>query len=104
MEFTEKDHRRLHDVLLSCEGYVMVSYNDCEYIRELYREFFIFRTTRPNSMSQKAGSEYATPLILSFCRMSCSAIILAGSCIAPARVRSVRLTTAGFRRTAGSPY
>ena len=66
VEFNEKDHRRLHDVLLNCMGYVMVSYNDCEYIRELYKEFFIFRTTRPNSMSQKAGSEYVELVITNY--------------------------------------
>ena len=36
----------------------MVSYNYCDYICALYQDFFIFRTTRPNSMSLIAGSEY----------------------------------------------
>ena len=36
----------------------MVSYNYCPFICELYRDFYIFHTTRPNSMSQTAGSEY----------------------------------------------
>ena len=56
--FPKVDHQRLHDTLLNCRGYVMVSYNYCPYISELYKEFFIFRTVRPNSMSQTAGSEY----------------------------------------------
>ena len=64
--FTEADHRRLHDVLLKCQGFVMVSYNDCAFIRELYKEFYIFRTVRPNSMSQKAGAEYAELLITNY--------------------------------------
>lgn len=64
--FPKKDHKRLHDALLNCSGYVMVSYNDCEYIRELYKEFFIFRTTRPNSMSLKAGSEYVELVITNY--------------------------------------
>lgn len=32
VEFPKEDHRRLHDVLLNCQGYVMVSYNCCPYI------------------------------------------------------------------------
>lgn len=58
VEFPKEDHQRLHDVLLNCQGYVMVSYNCCPYILELYKEFYIFHTTRPNSMSQTADSEY----------------------------------------------
>ena len=40
VEFPKEDHRRLHDVLLKCKGYVMVSYNCCPYILELYQEFY----------------------------------------------------------------
>lgn len=36
----------------------MVSYNCCPYILELYKEFYIFLTIRPNSMSQTVGSTY----------------------------------------------
>lgn len=56
--FPKSDHQRLHDVLARCEGFVMVSYNYCDYICELYQDFYIFRTTRSNSMSLIAGSEY----------------------------------------------
>ena len=63
MDFPKADHKRLHDTLLDCRGYVMVSYNYCPFISELYKEFYIFRTTRPNSMSQTAGSEYEEAII-----------------------------------------
>ena len=33
--FPKENHQRLHDVLLNCQGYVMVSYNYCDYISEL---------------------------------------------------------------------
>ena len=56
--FPKEDHIRLHDALAKCEGLVMVSYNYCPFICELYQDFYIFHTTRPNSMSQTAGSEY----------------------------------------------
>ncbi len=58
VEFTKADHRRLHDALAQCKGFVMVSYNYCPFICELYKDFYIFHTTRPNSMSLTAGSEY----------------------------------------------
>lgn len=66
MEFPKEDHQRLHDVLLTCQGYVMVSYNCCPYILELYKEFYIFHTTRPNSMSQTADSEYEELIITNY--------------------------------------
>ena len=66
VEFSKKDHQRLHDALLKCEGHVMVSYNYCDYIIDLYKEFYIFYTTRPNSMSQKVGSEYEEIVITNY--------------------------------------
>ncbi len=56
--FTKEDHERLHTALQKCKGYVMVSYNDCPEIRELYSDFYIYRTTRPHSMAHKEGAEY----------------------------------------------
>ena len=38
----------------------------CPYICELYKEFYIFRTVRPNSMSQTAGSEYEEAIITNY--------------------------------------
>ncbi len=56
--FTEDDHRRLHEVLSRAMGFVMVSYNDSPFIRELYRDFYIFSTERPDSLSHKKGQQY----------------------------------------------
>ena len=64
--FPKEGHQRLHDALLECQGYVMVSYNYCPFIVDLYKEFYIFYTTRPNSMSQKAGSEYEEIVITNY--------------------------------------
>ena len=33
--FPKEDHQRLHDALLECQGYVMVSYNYCPFIVDL---------------------------------------------------------------------
>lgn len=56
--FTEDDHRRLHEVLSKARAFVMVSYNDSPFIRELYRDFYIFSTERPDSLSHKKGQQY----------------------------------------------
>lgn len=64
--FALADHYRLHDLAVSATGYVMISYNDCPFIRDLYKEFFIFRTVRPNSMSQKEGSEFPELIITNY--------------------------------------
>lgn len=56
--FEKEDHIRLHDTLAKAEGYVMVSYNNSSEILELYQDFYIFYTTRANSMSRKEGEIY----------------------------------------------
>ena len=44
----------------------MVSYNFCPFICELYKDFYIFYTKRPNSMSLIAGSEYEEIIMTSY--------------------------------------
>lgn len=56
--FPKADHIRLHDTLAKAQGYVMVSYNNSAEIVELYQDFYIFYTTRANSMSRKEGEVY----------------------------------------------
>lgn len=41
VEFPPEDHQRLHDVLVTCEGYFIVSYNYQDYICELYQDCYI---------------------------------------------------------------
>ena len=64
--FSKADHIKLHDILSKAEGYVMVSYNNCPEIVELYKDFYIFLTTRPNSMSRKEGEEYEELIITNY--------------------------------------
>lgn len=66
VEFSEENHYRLHDVALKCKGHIMVSYNYCPFICDLYDEFYIFRTERPNSMSLEAGSVYEEAVITNY--------------------------------------
>lgn len=58
MEFPRSDHQRLHDVLAQHRGFAMVSYNNCDYIRRLYEDFFIYEVERPNSQSKKKNDIY----------------------------------------------
>ena len=53
--FTEKDHIRLRDTLLRIEGKFMLSYNDDDFIRDLYAApgIHIFETTRINNIKQR---------------------------------------------------
>lgn len=64
--FSETDHHRLHKVLRKAKGFVMVSYNNCEYVRNLYKEFYIFLTTRQDSLSQKEGKTYEELIITNY--------------------------------------
>lgn len=66
--FRKEDHVRLRDTLKGIQGKFMVSYNDCEYIRELYRDFQIEAVTRINNMAQRyeSGSEFLEVLIANY--------------------------------------
>ena len=46
----------------------MVSYNDCEYIRELYRGYYITSVTRLNNLAQRydKGCEYPELVITNY--------------------------------------
>ena len=63
--FNWEDHVRLRNALASASGKWLVSYNDCEEIRELYKDYEIFDFKRIHSMVQKyeAGKEFPELLI-----------------------------------------
>jgi DNA adenine methylase len=68
VEFLKEDHYRLRDTLAGCQGKCLVSYNDCEFIRELYQGFQIESVSRLNNLAQRYdnGSEYAEVLISNY--------------------------------------
>lgn len=49
-EFPKDDHKRLNEVLRRVKGKFILSYNDCEYIRELYRGFKIEEVSRGHNL------------------------------------------------------
>ena len=68
--FQEKDHIRLRDKLMSIEGKFLLSYNDCEYIRDLYDapNIQIESFTRINNIKQRYdnGAEFSEILIANY--------------------------------------
>jgi len=68
VEFRREDHFRLRDTLKGCQGRFLVSYNDCEFIRELYQDFRIEAVSRLNNLAQRYdnGCEYAEVLISNY--------------------------------------
>ncbi len=65
-EFGRRDHVRLFHVLKACKGYVVVSYNDCPYIRNLYKDFFIITLQRDNPMAKKKKAVYRELIITNY--------------------------------------
>ena len=59
------DHVRLRDTLKNIKGKFLLSYNDCDEIRELYNGFSMFDFSRVHSMAQRyeAGKEFKELLI-----------------------------------------
>lgn len=62
------DHVRLRDTLKNIKGKFLLSYNDCDEIRELYNGFSMFDFSRTHSMAQRyeAGKEFKELLIGSY--------------------------------------
>lgn len=54
-EFGEDDHIRLRDILKNIKGKFLLSYNDDEFIRELYKDFKIEAVSRNNNLSNNRG-------------------------------------------------
>ncbi|MDE5620140.1 MAG: DNA adenine methylase, partial [Ruminococcus sp.] len=55
--FTKDDHKRLKAILSSIKGRFVLSYNDGEYIRELYKDCEIISVERQNNLSKGTYKE-----------------------------------------------
>lgn len=66
--FRKEDHKRLRDILSDSKGKWMVSYNDCEFIRELYKGYEITAVSRLNNLAQRyeGGCEFPEVLITNY--------------------------------------
>ena len=67
-EFSAEDHTRLHTVLMEAKGRFLLSYNDCEEIRQLYEGCAFFDFRRIHSMVQRyeVGKEFPELLIANY--------------------------------------
>lgn len=50
--FNPEDHERLRDRLLQLKGRFLLSYNDCQPIRRLYRDFAVIEIDRANNLGK----------------------------------------------------
>ncbi|MCI9357250.1 MAG: DNA adenine methylase [Lachnospiraceae bacterium] len=62
--FGKEDHTRLHDALRGVKGRFILSYNDCEEARELYKDYHIISTSRNDSLVTKTASRRYKELII----------------------------------------
>lgn len=63
-EFGAEDHMRLHDALCKIKGKFILSYNDCDGMRELYRGYDIMEVDRHDNFTAGASSRRYDELII----------------------------------------
>lgn len=59
-QFSLEDHLRLHKCLTTVKGRFIVSYNDCEFIRQLYKDFRIEAVSRNNNLVSRYSDQSHT--------------------------------------------
>lgn len=66
--FGLEDHLRLSECLHHIEGKFLLSYNDCDFIKDLYKDCCIVELSRPHSLAQRysAGKVFKELLISNF--------------------------------------
>lgn len=64
--FDEKEHVKLRDILKDIKGKFILSYNDCEFIRELYADFYIEEVERNNNLVKDGNSRYKELIIRNY--------------------------------------
>lgn len=64
-EFGEDDHMRLLETLKKIKGKWILSYNNHDKIKEMYREFRVLETGRFNNLSNRNG-EYKELIIKNY--------------------------------------
>jgi DNA adenine methylase len=66
--FTMNDHKRLNSILKAIKGRFILSYNDCDFVRNAYKDFNIQYVSRDNLLPAKASdrNEYKEVIITNF--------------------------------------
>lgn len=75
--FSKEDHIRLCRALRNIQGKFLLSYNDCEFIRELYKDFYIESCSRVNNMALRydCSSQFPEVLISNYNPMEASGLL-----------------------------
>lgn len=67
VKFTAEDHLRLKESLSNVKGKFILSYNDCDYIREQYKEYNMIEVDREhNLLANRGGGRYSELIIKNF--------------------------------------
>lgn len=64
VDFKPEDHERLKTAIDSIKSKFVLSYNDCEYIRELYKNYAIIELDRNDSLNSRNGSRRYNELLI----------------------------------------
>lgn len=64
VDFSKEDHERLYNTVKDIKGKFLMSYNDCEYIRELYKDFYIEDVKRFNNLATKEGTKQYNEILI----------------------------------------
>lgn len=62
--FTPEDHKRLRECLGNIKGRFVLSYNDCQQIRDLYERYTIIEVDRMDNLVNKDRSQRYKELII----------------------------------------
>ena len=64
VNFSIEDHQRLKISIDSIKSKFILSYNDCDYIRELYKDYKIIELDRNDSLNSRNGSRRYNELLI----------------------------------------
>lgn len=59
-------HVQLWKALSQCVSFVVLSYNDCPFIRKLYQDFYILAFRRSNPLAKRQGAEYGELILTNY--------------------------------------
>lgn len=65
-KFSIADHKRLKNVLDNIQGKFILSYNDCELVRELYKDYSIKYITRINMLEPSNSKQFKEVIIKNY--------------------------------------
>lgn len=66
IKFKKEQHMLLNDILKSVKGKFILSYNDDDFIRDLYKDFNVTKIQRTNSLSSQSNSYFDELIIKNY--------------------------------------